>query len=170
MNHGLEFVIASYSRTSLLCLCLSDVDKKTTSIQLSSFAYTWMNLDDPRSRQFIQFPRVSKTRRNGPTTLRPRLAYLLASCTGETVQLSERSSKWWKKKTFYAGCINVEESTCRAFFPRHEEREREREREKRKGGKSVIEMEHRGRWSTTVAVVDQLQFAPLAAATCYSRR
>lgn len=40
VNHGFEFVIASYSRTSLLCLCLSDVDKKTTSIQLSSFAYT----------------------------------------------------------------------------------------------------------------------------------
>lgn len=100
------------------------------------------------------YRRTRKKKKNGPTTPRPRLAYsyILHGWNGSIYLNAPLNDE--RRKPFTPDCINafayvharrvVYASTC--FF---HDSGRERERKKRKGEKSVIEMEHSGRWSST---------------------
>lgn len=72
--------------------------RKTISIQLSSF--TWMNLNLYNSRVCIEEHAKKKKRTNDSAT---SISILVHTPRVKRFDLSKRPSKWWKKKTFYAG-------------------------------------------------------------------
>lgn len=84
---------------ALCCYLWSIVFKrKTISIQLSSF--TWMNLNLYNSRVCIEEHAKKKKRTNDSAT---SISILVHTPRVKRFDLSKRPSKWWKKKTFYAG-------------------------------------------------------------------